>query len=140
MKNWINSVLAEHTSIIEKPKQLFLVDAIGALLSAFLLGVVLVEMEQYFGIPPSTLYFLASIPCVFAVFDIYCIISISKNSGTFLKFIAIANLMYCALSISLAFTHIEVITYLGWIYIVGEVLLVSFLAYVELVISRKVKE
>jgi hypothetical protein len=49
------------------PKKLFLIDGLGALLSAILLGVVLVQLEYLFGIPKSTLYFLASLPCLFTI-------------------------------------------------------------------------
>ncbi len=46
-----------------KPKQLFLLDAFGALLSAFFLGFVLVKYQVYIGMPENVLYILALIPC-----------------------------------------------------------------------------
>lgn len=52
-----------------EPKQLFLIDGLGAILSAILLGLVLVRFERIFGIPSSTLYFLAIIPIFFAIYD-----------------------------------------------------------------------
>jgi len=114
------------------PKQLFLIDAGGALLSAFLLGVVLVKLESTFGIPRSALYVLAAIPCFFAVYDLLCYFMAKGKATFFLKGIAYANVLYCCLSIGLAFYHAASITILGWLYILGEVLIVVFLARLEL--------
>ncbi len=114
------------------PKKLFLIDGFGAMLSAFLLGVVLVKFEGIFGIPKTTLYFLASLPCLFAVYDFYCYYSIDKNLGLFLRVIAITNLIYCIISLGLAIYHKEVITNFGWAYILMEIVVVSALAVIEL--------
>lgn len=118
-------------------KKLFLLDGFGALLSAFLLGVILVKLETYFGIPKQTLYFLAALPCLFAVYDFYCYFRIEENLGKFLKGIAIVNLLYCCLSIGFAFHHFEKITYLGWAYIIGEIIIVVAIAVVELRATRQ---
>ena len=112
-------------------KLLFLVDGAGALLSAFLLGIVLVIFQPLFGIPVSTLYFLAALPCVFAAYDFYCYFGVKNGLGQSLKLIAIANLLYCCLSLGFAFYHSEFLTVLGWSYIVVEVLIVATLALVE---------
>ena len=65
------------------PKQLFILDGLGALLSAFLLGVVLVKLESVFGIPKNTLYFLAFLPCLFAIYDFYCYFQAKENTVFF---------------------------------------------------------
>ena len=119
------------------PKQLFLLDGFGALLSAFLLGVVLVKFESTFGMPRSTLYILAFIPCLFAVYDFYCYWKIQQQQGFFLKGIAIANLAYCCLSITFAFHHQEQLTTLGRTYFILEILVVVALVAVELKVARK---
>ena len=113
-------------------KKLFLLDGFGAILSAILLGIVLVKLKAHFGIPVATLYFLAALPCFFAVYDFYCYFSIEKNLGKFLKGIAIVNLLYCCLSIGLALYHYQEILYLGWIYIVVEIIIVIVLSMIEL--------
>ena len=123
--------------MIKNPKHLFIIDGFGALLSAFLLGVVLVQLEPYFGIPRTTLYFLAFLPCLFAIFDFYVFKKINSNLDFYLKIIASINLMYCVLSLGLAFYHHQVITNLGWIYIVGEILIVATLAFVQLQVASK---
>lgn len=120
-------------------KNLFLLDGIGALVSAFSLGVILVWLEKYFGIPKSTLYFLALLPCLFAIYDFYCYFKIKEQLWKFLKYIAIVNLLYCALSLGLAFHHKEVITYLGWGYIIIEIVIVVGLALYELKVANSAK-
>lgn len=114
------------------PKKLFLIDGSGALLSAFLLGVVLVRFEPVFGMPRETLYFLAFLPCIFAVYDIYCYLRITKNQELFLKFIAAANLVYCVVSTGLVLQHYQRLTNLGLAYFVLEIIVVIVLAMVEL--------
>ncbi len=120
------------------PRKLFLIDGLGALLSAFLLGVVLVELEAVFGIPRPTLYVLALLPCFFAVYDFYCYRKKGADIGPFLKGIAIMNISYCLLSIGLAVYHYQRITYFGWAYILIEILIVMTLARLELRNSTKI--
>ncbi len=62
------------------PKKLFLIDGFGTILSAFLLGVILVKFEIIFGIPISVLYILAIIPIFFAAYDFYCYRKRNRNT------------------------------------------------------------
>jgi len=120
------------------PKKLFLIDGIGAILSSFLLGVVLVKFEAIFGIPSSALYFLATIPIFFAIYDFYCLQKRHQKTGIFLKVIAVLNLIYCCISLTLAFYHFGTITDLGWIYVCIEIIIVSLLALIELKTGRNI--
>jgi len=120
------------------PKKLFLIDGFGAILSAFLLGVVLVTFEEIFGIPPSVLSYLAIIPIFFLVYDVYCYRSEHLKTGLFLKGIAILNLIYCCFSIGLVSYHFNTITYFGWAYVVLEIIIVIFLAKVEFSVGSKI--
>ena len=99
------------------PKKLFLIDGFGAILSAFLLGVVLVKFEEIFGIPTSVLYFLATIPIFFVIYDVFCYQKHLKI-GLLLKGIAVLNILYCCISIGLISCHFSSITILGWTYII----------------------
>lgn len=121
----------------DNPKKLFQIDGFGAVLSAVLLGVVLVKLEKYFGIPKPTLFLLASIPCLFALYDFYCFTSNDKNIATLLKGIAIANIVYSVLSIGLAIYHFNTITFLGWMYIIGEIMIVTAMAILELNVANR---
>ena len=114
------------------PQRLFLVDGLGALTSAFWLGFILPQWESFFGIPRSTLYFLALLPVGFAIYDLFCFIKIKERMGLFLKVMAYLNIAYCGLSLALAFYHYPVITYFGWIYLLLKISLVLALAKLEL--------
>lgn len=119
------------TKIAQNPRSLFVIDGLGALVSAISLGLVLSNLVGIFGIPQETLYLLASFPVFFALFDL---LSYRQKKGIRrnLRAIAWANLLYCGLSIVLSFYHFETITLWGWAYIIGEVLIVVFLALLEL--------
>lgn len=128
MKQIINKMLLS-------PQKLFLIDGIGAMLSAFLLGVVLIKLEWLFGIPSSILYLLAAFPLFFAVYDYYSYQQSSSIQKKLLKGIALLNILYCCLSIGLTVYHQAVITYWGWIYIIFEVIIVMVLAFLELKVA-----
>lgn len=118
------------------PKTLFLIDGSGAILSAFLLGVVLVKFESIFGIPVPSLYFLAILPGAFAIYDLSCYTVVKDNIGLFLKAIAYMNIFYGCISFGLALYHVNKLTYLGWTYILLEILIVMVLANLELKIAN----
>lgn len=119
------------------PKKLFLIDGLGAVLSAFLLGIVLVKFESIIGIPPSTLYFLAVFPLLFVIYDFYCYRKKHNNLKSFLEGIAVANLLYCCFSVGVTLYHLKTITYLGWIYILAETLIILILLSFEFMIAKQ---
>ena len=126
--------------IHENPRKLFLIDGVGAMLSAFLLGIVLVKLEHFFGIPVPTLYLLASLPVLFALYDFYSYRQGDDKLAVLLKGIAMMNLGYCLLSIGLAFYHHKVVTYLGWIYIILEIMIVVAIAILELRVAKSLSQ
>lgn len=118
--------------MILNTKTLFVIDGLGALLSAFLLGVVLVRFENLFGMPKETLYFLAFLPCLFALYDLVCYLKVKENELFFLKGIAIANLLYCCLSIIFVIQHHALLTSLGFVYFILELMVVFALVCIQL--------
>jgi len=125
--------------ILSNPKLLFLIDGFGAIVSAFLLGVVLVIFENQVGIPSKTLYFLASIPVVFFFYDMYGYTVPHQKTNIFLKGIAFLNLLYCFVSLGFAWYHSNRITILGWSYIITELLILGALIYVEYLVAENIK-
>lgn len=121
------------------PKKLILIDFVGALFSAFLLGVVLVKFESTFGIPKNTLYLLAFFPCLFAFYDFYMLIRNQRNFRFYLKVIAYANIVYCFLSAGLAIYHYQSITFFGLGYISIEILIILVIVSLEIKASQKFK-
>lgn len=133
MRPW---VLVER--LRSNPRPLFVVDAAGALLSALLLGVVLVRFERVFGIPVPTLYLLAALPVLFAAVDLAVYLGLRGDLSRPLCLVATLNLGYCALSLALAVRHREVVTVWGWAYLLGEIAIVAALAAFEIGVARSV--
>ncbi|MEM8508622.1 MAG: hypothetical protein AAF717_12370 [Bacteroidota bacterium] len=119
MKNIFIKLARKRISI--NPKTLFLIDAVGALFSAFMLGVVLVQFESIFGIPQAALYLLSIIPCFFVLYDLACYSFIKNTYGPFLKLLALLNGSYCILSLGLAVVYSDKITIYGWCYLLIEI-------------------
>lgn len=114
------------------PKKLFILDGLGALLSAFLLGIVLVKLEPYFGMPSKELYFLASIAVIFMIYDYICYWKVQENWRPFLKAIAIANLIYCCISIVIVCYSYNQLTHLGLVYFLLEIIIILIIVTIEL--------
>jgi len=119
------------------PKRLFLIDGFGALISAFSLGVILVQLEYIFGMPKETLYILAFLPCVFFAYDIFSYLQMNKNQAFNLRVIAILNLLYCFLSLGFAIHHRQNLTSFGWIYFVLEMIIIIILVNIEFQTASK---
>lgn len=119
------------TYFASQPKKLFLVDAIGAAISALLLAVVLPLLQPLFGLPPKVLYFLTLWPVLFILFDS---LAYQQKFGTVrrnLRTIALCNACYCVLSLATVSWHAASVRPLGWAYIIGEVALVMCVAFIE---------
>jgi len=114
------------------PKNIFILDGIGATLSAFLLGVILVRFEFVFGMPLTPLYVLASIAIMLATYSFSCYFLLTDNwNSAFMKVIVIANLLYCCLSIILVIYFFEELTIWGVIYFLLELLVTCGLIIIE---------
>jgi hypothetical protein len=119
-----------------KPKTLFLIDAVGAMLSAFMLGVVLAAFENEIGMLNGTLYKLSILAVLFSIYSWICYLRMPVNWQLFMKIIGIVNLVYCGLTVFLCLVHFQEITFLGLMYFPLEVLILVFLALLELKTSK----
>ncbi|MFY0672736.1 MAG: hypothetical protein JXQ87_05005 [Bacteroidia bacterium] len=123
-------------NIHSNPKLILSIDAIGAAVSATLLGLVLTQFETEFGMPKNTLYVLAIIPCLFLIYDVLGFTLNPSKVSKWIKGIAWLNIAYCMLSIIMIIYHRNDLTILGWIYFIGELAIVLFLANVELKLAK----
>jgi len=128
MKTWISS---------GHPERFFLLDAFGALLSAFLLGVVLVHYAPAIGLPVPVLRNLAAIDCFLLAYDLLVYFLRLKPWPLYLRGIATLNLLYAALTLGLMIVHRSQLSLLGVGYFVGELLIVVALALAELQFAAK---
>jgi hypothetical protein len=130
MKSLINHLL-------KNPKQIFLIDALGALMTCTLLLVIQTKLNSYFGMPPKTLFILAIIAFIFFAYSISCFfLFTSINWKRFLKIIATANVIYCGLTFVLLISNFSITTPIDWIYFLGEISLVSSLVAVEIRLAK----
>lgn len=116
---------------IKSPYQLFLLDGVGALVSAFCLGVLLVYFNALIGMPVKCLYFLAGLACCFACYSLGCYFLKPPNWQVFLKGIATLNFLYCLLSLGLMFYFFTQLTIWGIAYFIIEKVIVLGLVYIE---------
>ncbi len=122
-----------------KPKTIFLIDGLGAILSAFLLGVVLIHYQELIGMPEKVLYFLAFIPCLFIIYSFSCFFFLRDNWRSYLKYIALANFLYCILSIAMMMVHRDSLTTLGYTYFVIEIIVVLIVVGVEYQVYKNMR-
>lgn len=114
------------------PKRLFLIDSIGAFLTAFILFAILRTFNEYFGMPPIILTYLSVIALLFCLYSMTCFFLLNDNWRPFLRIISIANLLYCCLTLGLIIYYFQLLTVLGIIYFLAEIIVVCSLVFVEL--------
>ncbi len=118
-------------------KNVFLIDSLGALITASLLIQLLARFYEIFGIPEPTLYLLAYIAIGFSLYSFICHILKPKKWKIYLKIIALANLLYCVLTMSLIGYHHTSITVIGVLYFLGEIVIVTGLSFREFELAKK---
>ena len=126
-KSFINKLTA-------KPKLLFLIDGIGAFLSAFLLLIILIKIKDGFGMPRSVLYFLFSLACIYTVYSFSCYLFILKKWLPFLKAVMWANTIYCCITIGLVIYFYQNLAIVGLTYFLLEIILLIGLILLELTV------
>ncbi|SNT28287.1 hypothetical protein SAMN05421640_3163 [Ekhidna lutea] len=122
-----------NSKLVANPlRKLFLIDSIGAILSAILLGYVLVEFQSLIGMPEDILKVLAGIASLFFLYSISCFLVNPMNAETRLRTIAIANLLYCLATLILIIIYFDQLTLLGLSYFLLEIIIIVAIARLEL--------
>jgi hypothetical protein len=126
------------TKITSNPKLVFLLDCLGALLSAFLLGVALPSFQPIFGMPHNVLYGLAALACLFAIYSFWNYSWFKENWRPYLRGIAIVNLLYCGLTAAMVIYFRQELTKWGLLYFLQEMVVIIVLVMLEFkTIARK---
>lgn len=123
--------------LIRNPKTLFLVDSLGALVTALILFAILKNFYNYFGMPQTLLAYLSMIAVVFCLYSMSCFILVKDNWQPFLRVISYANLLYCCLTLSLLVYYYQSITIFDVTYFIAEIISVCGLVFIELKAVRK---
>lgn len=122
------------------PRKLFLADAIGAILSALLLVLVLANFETFFGMPENILYKLAVLPILFSIYSFGCYLLNPGRWQFFLRNIAIANILYCGITLVLVIAYYNDLSAYGIAYFLLEVPVILLLSVLELRVAGKRKQ
>lgn len=117
-------------------QNIFLIDGIGALVSAFFLGFILVRFNELVGMPVQVLYFLSIIPIFFAVYSLSRYFIKPTAWRKQLKAIAIANLLYCFVTSFCILMHYQELAPLGFVYFISEIVIILILVNIEWKISN----
>ncbi len=113
------------------PKKIFLIDALGALLTAILLFGILAQLEKYFGMPSNVLYTLSGVAFCLFIYSISCYQLINSNWKPFLKIIIGCNSIYLLVSMACIVLHSDKLTELGWMYFILEFVVIGIMIIVE---------
>ncbi|HEX8014051.1 MAG TPA: hypothetical protein VF465_02350 [Flavobacterium sp.] len=119
-------------NFIVKPKNIFLLDGCGALLTTLLLFFVLRTFNDFFGLSKNTLEYLAALALVFSIYSISCYFLVSDNWKSFLKIICTANILYCVLTIGVLFYNYQNISIYGIAYFLGEIAVIAGIVFLEI--------
>lgn len=126
-----SSLLEAYKKLKLNPGRIFLVDSIGAFISALFLFAILASNEPYFGMPRMELIFLSLIAFTFCIYSLCCYLFVQSRRKTFLKVIMVANILYCCLTVGLVLYHFPNLTMLGMIYFLVECMLIIGLVGLE---------
>lgn len=115
---------------------IFLIDGIGALITALLLNQVLTRFESFFGMPSYILWMLAVIAFCFSIYSFVCHFIVKKYFKVRLATIIIANTFYCVLTTALIIAHFDKLTVFGLAYFIGEIFVILLLTLLEYTIFK----
>lgn len=120
-----------------RPRNVFLLDGIGALFSAFLLVALLAPFENIFGMPRKVLYALSLPAFGFTVYSLSCYFFDVQRWQLFLKLIALANFIYCCVTFGLVIQEYDSLTMLGVAYFLGEIVIIFAVIGIELMTLKR---
>lgn len=124
----------------ENPKTLFLIDSIGAFTTAFFLFVIVRDFNEYFEMPKREVTYLSAIAVSFSIYSAACYLFLRGGLTPFIRFIGIANLIYCTLTIGLLIKYYPLLTIIGATYFLIEIVIICGLSYVELSVATRIKK
>lgn len=135
----MNSVIKKLTDqLTQKPKTLFLINSLGALLTALFLFVILRNFTPYIGMPKKVLNVLWPTAACFFFYSATCFILLKGKWTLFITIISFVNSLYCLLILILLFVYYKQLTNLGLAYFSLETAIICALVYIELQVLAKI--
>lgn len=121
---------------ISNPKNIFLLDSLGALLTTFLLYFVLRNFNAFFGLSKDVFELLSILALIFFVYSISCYFFVKRNWKSYLKIICTANILYCILTFGIILYYYQNISIFGIAYFLAEILVIIGLVFLEIKIIK----
>ncbi len=118
------------------PRKLFLIDGLGAALTAFSLFFVLRPHQDYFGMPINILAYLSIIGLIYCAYSMSCYFLLKNYWSSSLRIIGISNLLYSISTMLLLYSYYNDLTLIGLTYFLAEILIIVLLVYVELRVAN----
>lgn len=123
-----------------RPKQLFLLDAIGAFITATFIGIVMRNHNDIFGLPPQEAFVMSAIAYSFFCFSGFCYLFVKDNHYKYIFIIASANSLYILLSFFIFLNHFKDLTPFGIVYLISEMVTIMLLVTLEFSVAKKLKK
>lgn len=118
--------------VAKNPKKVFLMDALGAFLTAIILVLMIVfKAVANFGMPLWALTLLALMAVCFSVYSFWCLFFAKTKWLFFLKIILVANGLYCVLTATTLIFFYSDISIVESIYFPAEISLILLLIFFE---------
>lgn len=122
------------------PKRLFLLDGLGACVTAMLLAGILIPFQKFFGMSQFALEIASLLAAALAFYSLSCFFFLKENWKFFLKIIATANGLYCLLTAFFVIFYFEKLTVLGLCYFLIEMVIILSLVFLEMKTANKALE
>ena len=124
------------TTVFQRPRLLFLIDGLGAMLTAAILTFVVAPLESVFGMPYLVVYKLSTVAIFMALYSMINYKFFGKKWRGWMIAIAVANAIYCLITISTMIIHWQSITFMGIIYFTVEAAIIARLLVLEFRTAR----
>lgn len=126
--------------LAKRPRLLFVIDASGALITAFFLGIVWTDYCACTGMPQPALRKLFIIALLLSAYSVSCLWLFKNIRAFFIQLIAVANLLYSIATLSLLLLYYPKLSVMGIAYFLTELLIITGLAYLEFKVAAKIHE
>lgn len=124
--------------LAKRTRLLFVIDASGALITAFFLGILWTDYCACTGMPQPVLRKLFIIALLLSAYSGSCLLLLKNIRASFIKMIAVANLLYSIATLSLLLFYYPQLSIIGIAYFLTELLIIIGLAYIEFNVAAKI--
>jgi len=118
-------------------KTIFLLDGIGAAISAVSTGLLLPLFSEELGLSVRTLYMLAVFPLAYGIYSLSCYRFVKETKPWMLMALAVANLVYCLIAVVLILFY-EGLTSWGQAVLAIEIAAILGVVAIEVKVYREI--